>query len=182
MRAESHCRLGRYLADRYLSELSRYRINAFLIGCIEPDRNPATYLKGSLRFQWFRGHNYPNAKNYMTRISQRLEQKRKWNLYDWYTLGKLIHYTADAFTSPHNELFSQALSDHRSYEAKLQDYFLSYLHMSPSVSVRFSKTVMDTILDYHHDYEKEASAIHTDTAFALSACCSILAVLRVRPV
>ena len=75
MRGKSHMCLGSYLAEHYLTDVPKVYIRAFLIGCIEPDRNPATYLKGSFRNQWLRGHNYLNARRYMARISQRLERK-----------------------------------------------------------------------------------------------------------
>ena len=75
MRGKSHISLGYYLIDRYLSHVPRRYQRAFLLGCIEPDRNPATYLKGSVRFQWLRGHNYLNAQQFMQRIAARLEKK-----------------------------------------------------------------------------------------------------------
>ena len=99
-----------------MNDVPKRYVQAFLIGCIEPDRNPVTYLKGSIRHQWLRGHNYRNARRFMRRISVRLENKDSWNLYDYYTLGKLIHYTTDAFTYAHNDTFPTALTEHREYE------------------------------------------------------------------
>lgn len=177
MRGKSHISLGQYLMDRYLPELpSRYR-RAFLLGCIEPDRNPATYLKGSLRCQWLRGHNYRNARRFMRRISVRLERKEFLNLFDYYTLGKLIHYTADAFTYAHNESFPEKLSDHREYEVRLQDHFLSYLQQNPQVDIRLARTIMEGIGSYHREYTSEDTDIHRDSRFALQACCCVLAIL-----
>lgn len=177
MRGKSHISLGYYLIDHYLPELPRRYHWAFLLGCIEPDRNPATYLKGSLRFQWLRGHNYRNAKRFMGRISLRLEKKEKRNLFDYYTLGKLIHYTADAFTFAHNETFPENLSDHIAYEVRLQNYFLGYLQEDPQVDVRLAGTVMEGIVSYHREYSAEETNIHRDSRFALQACCCVLAIL-----
>ena len=177
MRGKSHVTLGHYLIEQYLPDLpSRFR-RAFLLGCIEPDRNPATYLKGSLRCQWLRGHNYRNARRFMKRISLRLEQKGSWNCLDYYSLGKLIHYTADAFTYAHNETFPEKLSDHRIYEAQLQDHFLSYLREKPQVDVHLARTIMEGIEGYHRDYSSETADIHRDSRFALQACCCVLAIL-----
>ena len=78
MRGKSHCQLGNYLVNTYFPQISGPYRTAFLLGCIEPDRNPATYLKGSVRAQWLRGHNYENAKHFMGRIARRLEQKKRW--------------------------------------------------------------------------------------------------------
>ena len=52
MRRKSHKLLGEYLAREYMTDIPKSYVCAFLIGCVEPDRNPATYLKGSLKFQW----------------------------------------------------------------------------------------------------------------------------------
>ena len=72
MRGASHRSLGNYLAEHYLENATALQVRAFRLGCIEPDRNPVTYLKGSLRWQWLRGHNYKNARRYMRSISWRL--------------------------------------------------------------------------------------------------------------
>ena len=88
MRGKSHCQLGAFLASTYFPQIPPLYRRAFLLGCIEPDRNPATYLKGSIRAQWLRGHNFENAKNFMTRIARRLEAKPRWGFFDYYTAGK----------------------------------------------------------------------------------------------
>lgn len=177
MRGKSHISLGHYLINRYLSHLPVRYHSAFLLGCIEPDRNPTTYLKGSLRCQWLRGHNYRNARRFMRRISMRLEQKKSLNMLDYYTLGKLIHYTADAFTFAHNETFPEKLSDHRTYEEHLQNHFLSYIHENPPVDIRLAHSIMEGISSYHREYSSEQTDIHRDSQFALQACCCVLAVL-----
>ena len=182
MRGKSHRCLGRYLIDRYLKDIPPHFQQAFLIGCVEPDLNPATYLKGSIRCQWLRGHNYRNACRFMRDISLRLEKKDKLNLWDYYTLGKLIHYTTDAFTYAHNDSFTTSLSDHREYEAALQDHFLQYIQEDPRVDTQTAKTIMEAIYSYHREYEAQTADIHTDAKFALAACCCILAVLFVRPI
>ncbi len=177
MRGKSHQLLGRYLAENYLTGAPKRCVRAFLIGCIQPDRNPATYLKGSLRRQWLRGHNYENAKRYMYRIARRLERKAHWSLFDYYTMGKLIHYTTDAFTYAHNETFSPALSDHKEYEDALQIYFLNYLSGHPEVQTQTFRTVSDVIRSFHREYSRKDIDIHTDAQFALTACCCVLAML-----
>jgi hypothetical protein len=117
----------------------------------------------------------------MKRISRRLEAKDKLNLYDYYTLGKLIHYTADAFTYAHNSDFPSQLRNHMEYEASLQEHFLSFLEQDPQVDVVLAKTIMDTICQYHLDYEQKEYSIHNDSRFALTACCCVLASLYAKP-
>ncbi len=182
MRGKSHRCLGNYLVRHYMDNVPKTHIQAFLLGCIEPDRNPITYLKGSLRCQWLRGHNYHNARRFMRRISQRLEEKENLNLFDYYTLGKLIHYVADAFTYAHNDTFSTNLLDHREYEVALQEYFLTFLQQDPEINPQTAKSVMEIIYRYHREYEQLDADIHTDSHFALTACCCVLAILFVKPI
>lgn len=177
MRGKSHRRLGEYLARQYMKDTPERYVRAFLLGCVEPDRNPVTYLKGSLRFQWLRGHNYRNARRYMRQISWRLERKETLNLLDYYTLGKLIHYTTDAFTSAHNDTFPTDLAEHREYEAALQEHFLAYLQEDPEVAPGAARSIMEAIYRYHAQYEALETDIHTDARFALNVCCCVLAVL-----
>ena len=177
MRGKSHQTLGRYLAGKYMPNAPRRYVRAFLIGCVEPDRNPATYLKGSLRRSFLRGHNYENAQRYMQRIAQRLEQKQTWCILDYYTMGKLIHYTTDAFTYAHNESFGTNLTYHRAYEEALQDQFLRYMEAVPQVTAETFHSVMDAIASFHRDYASQPAGIRTDCAYALTACCCVLTTL-----
>jgi len=182
VRGNSHRCLGQYLTDHYMSDVPNLYTKAFQLGCIEPDRNPITYLKGSLRCQWLRGHNYRNARRLMRKISFRLEHKKKLNVYDYYSLGKLIHYTTDAFTYAHNAEFPTALSDHKQYEDALQEHFLEFMAQDPEVDILVARSIMGAICSYHRDYEQMESNIHNDAHFALSACCCILAFLFMKPI
>ncbi len=98
-----------------------------MFGCTEPDSNPLTYLKGSRTIQWPRGHNYRNAERLMARLSASLSRRERWGMLDYYRLGKLIHYTSDAFTYAHNETFRENIHEHRCYEARLQRCFKTSL-------------------------------------------------------
>ncbi len=160
-----------------MSGVPRRYVRAFLVGCIEPDRNPATYFKGSIRCQWLRGHNYGNSLHYMTRISRRLEHKERLHMMDYYTMGKLIHYTTDAFTYAHNAEFSENLTGHLEYETALQNHFLEYLQTHPQVDDQDFRSVMAAIRAYHRDYIHQDVDIHNDSKFALQACCCVLALL-----
>lgn len=177
MRAQSHIYLGRFLAEHYLCCTPKHAVRAFLLGCIEPDRNPATYIKGSLRQQWLRGHNWGNANTYMRRLSARLEQKKQFGIWDYYTLGKLIHYTADAFTSPHNARFGTDLSQHRVYEAALQERFLRYLETAAPFRGDCFGSVFEAIDRFHREYLCKPIRLQTDCHYTLLVCCTVIAAL-----
>lgn len=182
MRGKSHCQLGAYLADTYFPQIPGACRAAFLLGCIEPDRNPATYLKGSLRAQWLRGHNFENARLFMTRIAHRLETKPHWNLLDYYTAGKLIHYTMDAFTYAHNQSFPTDLRQHKEYEDRLQEYFLSFLQGRAAMERTPGRCVMDTIDLHHRRYLSRTPDIFRDSRYAFSVSCCVAMMLSCRAV
>ena len=177
MRGKSHLRIAQYLLENYMPDIPKACQTAFRIGCIEPDRNPATYLKGSIRCQWLRGHNYQNARRFMRSIAARLERKEKLNLYDYYTLGKLIHYTTDAFTYAHNKYFPTNLKEHRRYEIDLQACFLAYLHTHDRQEVLWRGSVMGAIRYFHADYVCRPAGPENDALFATQACCTAMSLL-----
>ncbi len=177
MKAKSHRTLGKYLADTYLPDVPRRYLFAFLTGCTQPDKNPTTYLKGSLHFQWLRGHNWSNAQRYMQKLAQRLEKRSKLNLLDYYTLGKLIHYTADAFTGPHNTHFPGNIQAHRIYEERLQVYFLEHLPSGRHTFAHSKEPIMDTIRTYHRQYATASVDIFQDCKYSILATSTVLHIL-----
>ncbi len=177
IKAHSHRMLGRFLADQYLCGAPRRYVRAFLFGCTEPDKNPATYLKGTLRVQPLRGHNWQSAQKYMQRIARRLERRKKLRLLDYYTLGKLIHYITDAFTHTHNASFREDLLAHRRYEHQLQDRFLAMLDTLPHCSRGISGSIMDAIFSFHREYSRTDAGVDTDCRYTLLAAHHVLRML-----
>ena len=55
MRSEDHLALGLYLLSRENSPQLRRHCIAFLFGCIEPDYNQFSYLRGIVHHRKFRG-------------------------------------------------------------------------------------------------------------------------------
>ena len=168
-----HLQLGDFLKSHYLERVSGLQIQAFLFGCVEPDVNPFTYLKGSIRCRMLHGHNFPNAAAYMLRLSQKLENKKRWSLVDFYSLGKLMHYIADAFTYAHNCSFPPNLWLHRKYELQLHRYFTEYLK-HPQIQITKEHSVFDTISCLHREYSALHPDVFLDTRYAINACCSVM--------
>lgn len=174
MKANSHRQIGLYLIAQYMQHIPRRYVRSFLLGCIEPDKNPTTYLKGSVRSQWLRGHNWENSQKYIKRISRRLEQKQTFALLDFYNLGKLMHYTADAFTYAHNRHFLNDLKAHRAYEAKLDAYLRQYLADMSEPLMPSREAVAMILRKYRLEYIRTASGIRTDAIYSLAACNAIV--------
>jgi hypothetical protein len=176
MRPESHRVLGQFLVARFMPDHPKRYIRAFMLGCIEPDKNPTTYLKGSLRSQWLRGHNYHNARKYMDRVCVRL-CKKELKLADYYALGKLIHYTADAFTLAHNTSFGGKLVDHRRYERLLHSCFMLYIQNARLNVRQREEHPSNMIRRYHKAYCQCRPGVDTDVRFILRICCQVLPLL-----
>ncbi len=181
MRAASHRKLGIYLAEHYMPNLPRKYLRAYLIGCTQPDKNPTTYLKGSVRNRWLHGHDYTSARQCIGRLIKRLQKSSKWKLADYYTLGKLIHYTADAFTFSHNDDFPGNISAHRRYEQLHQIQFLQRLKQHPAICPSISHSPLETIQIYHSLYRKSPRGIHTDIDFTIGVS-SLIMQLLISPV
>ncbi len=177
MKAKSHRTLGKFLAETYLPSVPRHYLFAFLLGCTQPDKNPTTYLKGSFRCQWLRGHNWGNAQKYMHKLAQRLEKRSKLKLLDYYALGKLIHYTTDAFTGAHNTHFPGNIQDHRLYENQLQAHFLNHLPNGRPISQIFHSNIMDAIRTYHQEYAIDPVNISQDCKYSILATSTVLHIL-----
>lgn len=91
MRNKSHATMGRVLLREYMSGIPAGNARLFLLGCTQPDKNPATYIKGSLRSHWMRGHNYTNSNRFMMRLAMRLDGKEHFS-----PLGLLLPGEADS--------------------------------------------------------------------------------------
>lgn len=144
---------------------------AFLFGSFQPDCNPLSYLKGSIRSYTFRGHNYTNSDLYIARRIGRLQSREKgWTCWQYYTLGKLTHYLADAFTFPHNENYPDSLLEHRRYEDSLREYLCSYLKDRGLGSFRpAGPELNDCLRELHRQYMAAQSDLRRDVRYIIEA-------------
>ncbi len=167
MKQYSHSRLGRYLIEELLSERTKRRYRAaFLLGCVEPDRNPFTYLKGSLRSKMLYGHNYQNADRWIDRAIRKLARKEDWRVWDYYRMGKLIHYSADAFTYVHNNCFTDTIHAHREYEAALQARLLPRLETGGVPET--GELELARFREIHDGYLRHKASVANDCRYILS--------------
>ena len=169
MQKRSH----KLLASSLLESVDGFRARrfelAFLFGSFQPDCNPLTYLKGSIRAYKFRGHNYSNSRRYIERRIRRLQARRRWTTWQYYTLGKLTHYLADAFTYPHNENYSESLLEHRHYEDELRQYLASYLENCSLRPIKARQDVIAAIDELHRQYMDTVADMRRDVQYILRA-------------
>ena len=119
MRIRDHWALGKALAREYLADWFFLCRMAFVVGNIAPDLTATTHLRGHLRDRNTWGHSYANALPVINRLAGVLLRRLDGGLHDCYRLGVLLHYTADAFTWPHNEHFGGTIKEHMRYERRL---------------------------------------------------------------
>ncbi len=167
MKQESHRLLGHHLLSQLQAQPRRRHTRAFLIGCVQPDRNPLSYLKGSLRARWFYGHNYQNADRWIERHIDRLSAKETWNLWNYYCMGKVIHYTSDAFTYVHNNCFRDTIAAHRAYEEQLQEQFLLRLNAPEGGEVTDLGGLNQVFRAAHRTYLEAEANVHRDCQYIL---------------
>ena len=79
MKTDDHLLLGKYLLNMKKIKLSPLKEKWFLIGCVEPDYNPFTYIRGSIKHKLLHGHNAPNCKKHIDRIVEKLSSTFAFN-------------------------------------------------------------------------------------------------------
>lgn len=170
MQKRSHTLLASALLQSRQGFCARRFELAFLFGSFQPDCNPLSYLKGSLHAKKLGGHNYTNSRPYITsRILALQRRQTQWTMWQYYTLGKLTHYLADAFTYPHNDTFPNTMLDHHRYESDLRLYMARYLACQHPRLLNGCQTLPDAIDDLHRQYLSGASATDRDTQYILRA-------------
>ena len=183
MQKRSHLLLAQSLIAREHGFPARRYQLAFLLGSVEPDCNPFSYLKGSMRHKLFGGHTYANAKPFINRRIRWLQSRTRWDERHYYALGQLTHYVADAFTWPHNPHFPGVGWEHHVYETALR------LALSERLSTPqprrpelpdVSATLPQDLENLHKRYlTEENPGLATDMAYILKA--SDLLVAGCRP-
>lgn len=169
MRMEDHLALGCYLlAQENVPQLRRHCI-AFLIGCIEPDYNQFSYLRGIVHHRKFRGHNAENSLAFLTRSRTHFALHEASSAWDFFKLGTMLHYAADAFTWPHNAFWPGSLLDHVRYEKALHAVFTEFLRSQPTEHCAcFAEH------NLRKAYENAPRSMETDCRFIFAACASLL--------
>ena len=182
MEMRSHVLLAGYLLNDIPACHSVINQKAFILGCIEPDFNMFSYLKGSIKCQKLRGHNYNSSRRYTLRVIEHLQGRTSWTMRDYYRLGKLMHYLADAFTYPHNESYPGTLWEHRVYESHLHPHLVAELRRWAQVSVgEKPKDAGTFIAGLHEEYTGLPGNYHNDAMFIIQATSRVMRALAPAP-
>lgn len=156
------------LADMILKEstvsVSQINGKAFAAGCIEPDINLLTYLKG---------HTYKAASGYVKNTIHKLFGKLR-SPKDYFILGRAVHYLGDCFTFPHNPDFSGNLRAHTEYESRLHE------HIMQNKNTETKKLYLDTsggcasfIESTYRKYQEISGSMQSDWNYIKTVCMSV---------
>lgn len=165
MQTPDHNILGKILADKYLSDTKEIYRKAFIFGNVYPDINFFTYFRGAVSRKEIKGHHFESCGNYIRRLILNINNKRYLNVFDYFRLGKLIHYTTDIFTFAHNEKFGKNLIAHVIYEKNLHDVFTKNIYDMSKFSSEIYMYVPDLwgkILSLHSNYLENAGDMMWD--------------------
>jgi hypothetical protein len=169
MQKRSHWLLASTLLRRYQGFPRKQYEWAFLLGSCQPDCNPLSYLKGSLRGRFLRGHDFSNSRSYLNSRIRRLRERTRWTLWHYYTLGKLTHYLADAFTFPHNETYEDSLTAHRRYEAQLRHQLAEHIGLRRANFTPRCRDLSTALTELHRQYLSAASHLQRDMEYILDS-------------
>ena len=175
MQKRSHRLLAAALLQSRSGFSARRYEAAFLFGSFQPDCNPLSYLKGSRTARFLRGHNYDNSKEYLFSQIRTLQNRENWTLWQYYTLGKLTHYLADAFTYPHNSTYSESLMAHRRYEARLRLYLEQQLEKYALGREERREDLTAALMKLHERYLTRSSDLRRDAVYICKANALLLA-------
>lgn len=175
METRGHKMIGEMIVGKLMAGISKAERRMFLLGCIEPDINAFSYLKGFGRAKTFMGHNYENSKKWVKKTIWQLDSRDEFSKRDFFRLGKLIHYVIDGFTFAHNDEFLGTLSEHVEYEQKLQkklDKTESGQFFNCSVKVN-PLGLRETIENRHYRYIRSEKGVSYDLKWIAEMCRTI---------
>lgn len=168
MKTETHLKYAKFLADKHFSQHKRISRCLFIIGCIEPDINPFSYLKGFFVHP-FLGHNWVSRETYILNKSASAESKKL----NCFKLGRLIHYVCDSFTYTHNTSFSGGVRIHTLYEKQLHALFDKNYDL-PDSPKNEGVSLNQALSQLHEEYCRSASSKQNDIKFIRLAVQNVL--------
>ncbi|MDD3230831.1 MAG: zinc dependent phospholipase C family protein [Oscillospiraceae bacterium] len=175
MQTKDHLALGKLLLN--LSDcngLHKHR-RAFLLGCVEPDYNMVTYTRGMRKHKKFRGHNAENSLAHIEKCLSEFQTGGLQSAWDYFTLGTMLHYAADAFTWPHNEFWYKSLVQHAIYEGTLHKQFLCALNAGTAKPEYVCASSLKSFFEGNHArYRDSHHDMKTDCNYIISVCMTML--------
>lgn len=160
MKTETHWKLALKILKNDIPEMPFKSRVAFALGCVKPDFDIFSYLRGFKRKPFY-GHNWNNAHSYIMRLSRKAEKKALGS----FGFGLLVHYLCDAFTFVHNDGFSGGLKAHAVYERLLHTSLFENGKRAEELHLRKAQSLSEAIEAVHSRYMKLPDTVLKDIEF-----------------
>ena len=172
MRKKSHISLAQYIVkDMEVPVMMDHR-KAFYLGSILPDCKPS-FLTQRHEFEG----TFDMVKDRIFDLSLDAELMLRNGRAFMRRLGEVIHYIADYFTYPHNQIYEGTLKDHCVYEKELKFQLRAYVRSGEAfrnrIDVRKFETpeaVCSFIRSAHAEYLERKHGVKEDCEFIVRIC------------
>lgn len=172
MRKKSHISLARYIVHSLDNqELVKHR-KAFYFGSILPDCKPS-FLTTKHEFAGTFSMVEDKIRQMISEYDPLQHSERGYAI----NLGQVLHYIADYFTFPHNEIYDGNLKDHCVYEKELKFGLRAYIKSGEAEKVSEGTTEIDScdalmrfIKKAHQEYLNMKHSIEKDCLYIVSIC------------
>ena len=172
MRKKSHISLARYIAQDMQVPVMTHHRKAFYLGSILPDCKPS-FLTQRHEFNG----TFDLVKERICVLSADsgllLDNGRAFMR----RLGEIIHYIADYFTFPHNQIYDGNLKDHCMYEKELKFRLREYVKSGKAFRDRIDAKKFETpeavcsfVKRAHEDYLKMKHGVQEDCEDIVRIC------------
>ena len=178
LKTESHYKLALYLSESLLGSFPSHIRAAFVTGCVEPDFNLFSYLKG-FSVRPFYGHNWENSREYIAQTFSEFKSRGCINTADFFKLGRLIHYVTDAFTYTHNRMYTGTLREHTLYEKQLHKVFMPFIDSSQPIRLSTYFALSHDISSAHARYSIQNMTPENDAEWIMSVSASLIRAVEV---
>lgn len=176
MRKKSHISLARYIVGTIgLEELNAHK-KAFYLGSILPDCKPSFLTK---RHEI--NGTFDDVKRYIFDLTTLCDITSRNSRAYFRNLGQVIHYIADYFTFPHNDIYQGSIKDHCRYEKQLKSTLNEYIQSGEAQKNRKEAKNFKTpeaLLDYvwkaHKEYLKVKKSTMEDCKYIVGVCHTVV--------
>ena len=179
MRKKSHISLAMYLVNHLeTAELVNHR-RSFYIGSILPDCKPS-FLTTRHEFDG----TFQMVKNRILKLTTQSDFQSDNSVSYMMDLGQIVHYIADYFTYPHNEIYDGNLKDHCVYEKQLKFSLRAYIKSGEAERNQNQPRQFETpqalfsfIQKAHDEYLKMKHSVEEDCMYIVRICHQVVAAI-----
>lgn len=177
MRCEDHYMLGCFLLEQSSVPIRPACRRMFLMGCVEPDINLLTFIRGTNKKRFLRGHCAQSSEKHLKKLLNKFTDAGVSTPMQWFLLGTAMHYLADSFVYVHNDYVRVRHSEHRNYEIRLHETLrvcLAKWKPGTGKSLPFA----EGLEAWHEKYRSEAPSIRIDCQYVIAAAVLVYTQLR----